>query len=162
MALVPPRCMPSTTMMRGRITRDALAEKCGRNAAFFHPSIYSRPFMDATLTIGELQRWAGSWVLLELRARVAAGRTAWPCLQLDCGAGFSPLRSRALPPVSAATPAVEHVLFLPRELRQARIASLAGAPLEAEALRFTRLSKYAASLRMLARVTPADGPGPGR
>ena len=115
---------------------------------------------DLHFGIEGLENWAGRWVRFRARLRPDGSGPVWPRLHFDFGGGFSQLRALTLPECSRRSPEIDYVLFVPKRLRAARLDPALHnpdfAPGEASV---TPLSKYSASLRMLAAVATADGPG---
>src|SRR6266436_5034237 len=105
-----------------------------------------------------LERFAGTWI--RFRATLCSDHmnSIWPKLTFDCGSGFSSFGGKVLPRCSRAAPEVDYVLFLPRGLRAVRLDLVSsGAHFFLSNVRATLLSKFSASIRMLAVVRAADG-----
>jgi len=105
-----------------------------------------------------LEQFAGAWIRFRATLSSEDLNSIWPKLHFDCGNGFSSFGGKVLPRCSRAAPEVDYVFFLPRGLRAARLDVVSGsAHFFVSNVQATRLSKFSASIRMLAVVRAADG-----
>jgi glycosyltransferase involved in cell wall biosynthesis len=100
----------------------------------------------------------GRWVQLSGTVYGDDEKSVWPKLHFDCGGGFAGFRSKVLPECTRSTPEMDYVFFVPRGLQAARIAvTSSGTHFFLSNICATPLSRFSASMQMLAVVRAADG-----